>query len=140
MARSEAQRAADKRYKEAHKGDFITWTTKFRPAEAAEIDAVIKSSGKTRAEFLRWAVKELQDVKQTIYPAIFHKDKQGYWVEFPDLPGCNTQGDTIEEAYKMAKEALALYLESAPDIEPSLVDNISVGGSDRVMLIEPDND
>ncbi len=61
MARSEAQKAADKRYKETHKGDFITWTTKFKPAEAAEIDAVIKSSGKTRAEFIRWAVEKFKE-------------------------------------------------------------------------------
>lgn len=61
MARSEAQKAADKRYKETHKGDFVTWTTKFKPAEAAEIDAVIKSSGKTRAEFIRWAVEKFKE-------------------------------------------------------------------------------
>lgn len=61
MARSEAQKAADKRYKEAHKGDFITWTTKFKPAEAAEIDAIIKSSGMTRAEFIRRAVEEYKN-------------------------------------------------------------------------------
>lgn len=61
MARSEAQKAADKRYKETHKGDFITWTTKFKPAEAAEIDAVIKLSGKTRAEFIRWAVEKFKE-------------------------------------------------------------------------------
>jgi hypothetical protein len=61
MARSEAQKAADKRYTEAHKGDFITWTTKFKPAEAAEIDAVIKSSGKSRAEFIRWAVEKFKE-------------------------------------------------------------------------------
>lgn len=140
MARSEAQKAADKRYRETHKTDSVKWTTWLKPAEADEINGIIKKSGMNKAEFLRWAVKELQDSKHMFYPAIFHKDEQGYWVEFPDLPGCNTQGDTIEEAYKMAKEALALYLDGAPDIEPSLVDNISVSGSDRVMLIEPDND
>lgn len=61
MARSEAQKAADKRYKETHKGESVTWTTKFKTAEAAEIDAVIKSSGMTRAEFIRWAVKEYKN-------------------------------------------------------------------------------
>ena len=35
----------------------------------------------------------------------------GYSVEFPDIPGCITQGDTKEEALKMAKEALELTLE-----------------------------
>jgi hypothetical protein len=61
MARSEAQKAADKRYKETHKGESVTWTTKFKTAEAAEIDAVIKSSGKSRAEFIRWAVDKYKN-------------------------------------------------------------------------------
>ena len=29
-----------------------------------------------------------------IYPAIVHVDDDGLWAEFPDLPGCFTQGDT----------------------------------------------
>jgi hypothetical protein len=61
MARSEAQKAADKRYKETHKGESVTWTTKFKTAEAAEIDAVIKSSGMSRAEFIRWAVDKYKN-------------------------------------------------------------------------------
>ncbi len=60
MARSEAQKAADKRYKELHRGESVTWTTKFKTAEAAEINAIIKRSGMNKAEFIRWAVKELQ--------------------------------------------------------------------------------
>ena len=57
MARSEVQKSADKKHREAHKGDRTTWTTKFKPTELAEIDAVIKSSGKSRAGFIRWAVE-----------------------------------------------------------------------------------
>lgn len=48
------------------------------------------------------------------YPAIFHQansNEIGYWVEFPDLPGYFTQGDTLEKAYQYAKEALDLYLD-----------------------------
>ena len=45
------------------------------------------------------------------YPAVFHKEDEGYWVSFPDLPGCPTQGETIEEAFQMACEALGLYLD-----------------------------
>ena len=33
-----------------------------------------------------------------VYPAIFHKEDESYWVEFPDLKGCNTYGSTIPEA------------------------------------------
>lgn len=48
------------------------------------------------------------------YPAkiIFSKTDKCYLVEFPDLPGCITYGDTIEEALLNAQEALTGYLES----------------------------
>ncbi|MCC6366525.1 MAG: type II toxin-antitoxin system HicB family antitoxin [Bryobacterales bacterium] len=36
----------------------------------------------------------------------------GYVVSVPALPGCHTQGDTLEEAGRNVKEAIALYLES----------------------------
>ena len=45
-----------------------------------------------------------------VYPAIFHKEEESYWVEFPDLKGCNTYGSTIPEAMEMAQEALTGYL------------------------------
>lgn len=46
-----------------------------------------------------------------IFPAIFEPgEKKGYTVSFPDLPGCITEGDTMEEALHMAKEALELHL------------------------------
>lgn len=61
MVRSEAQKAADKRYAEKHKGSFVTWTTKFRTGEAREIDGVIKQSGMSRADFIRWAVARYKE-------------------------------------------------------------------------------
>ena len=45
-----------------------------------------------------------------VYPAIFHKEGNYYWVEFPDLEGCHTYGSSIAEAMKSAQEALAGYL------------------------------
>lgn len=44
-----------------------------------------------------------------VYPAIFHEE-DGYWVEFPDLEGCQTYGSTLEETMQLAQEALGLYL------------------------------
>ncbi|MBI4503995.1 MAG: type II toxin-antitoxin system HicB family antitoxin [Chloroflexi bacterium] len=38
-------------------------------------------------------------------------EEGGYAVHVPALPGCHTQGETIEEALANAKEAIALYLE-----------------------------
>ena len=46
-----------------------------------------------------------------VYPAIIHEE-EGYWVEFPDLSGCFTNGNTLEETMEMAQEALGLYLVS----------------------------
>lgn len=45
-----------------------------------------------------------------VYPAIFHKEDGAYWVEFPDLEGCQTYGGTLNETMASAQEALAGYL------------------------------
>jgi len=41
-----------------------------------------------------------------------NKDKDGYYVFCPELPGCHSEGDTIEEALENIKEAASLYLET----------------------------
>ena len=45
-----------------------------------------------------------------VYPALIHREKDGLWLEFPDLPGCYTDGENIEELLTNAEEALGLYL------------------------------
>ncbi|QWT53767.1 type II toxin-antitoxin system HicB family antitoxin [Eubacterium sp. MSJ-33] len=55
------------------------------------------------------------------YPAIFHNDeKGGYWISFPDFPECMTQGETMEEAYEMAVEAMGLCIDDRLRNEESL--------------------
>jgi len=49
------------------------------------------------------------------YQAKLHKEGSGYWVEFPDLPDCFSQGDSRDEALENAREALSLWLEEARD-------------------------
>lgn len=45
------------------------------------------------------------------YPALFHKeDDGGFWVSFPDIPECLTQGTDMSQAYEMAVDALGLAL------------------------------
>ncbi|MEZ3505233.1 MAG: type II toxin-antitoxin system HicB family antitoxin [Lachnospiraceae bacterium] len=45
------------------------------------------------------------------YPAVFHKAEEGgFWISFPDIPECLTQGDDMQQAYEMAVEALGLSL------------------------------
>ena len=58
-------------------------------------------------------MKEAISMEKLIYPAIFHKEEVGgYSVTFPDLPGCNTEGNDLAEALYMAQDALGLYLYS----------------------------
>ena len=46
-----------------------------------------------------------------VYPAIFETESVGgYSVSFPDLPGCYSQGETLEEAFDMARDAVGIYL------------------------------
>lgn len=56
----------------------------------------------------------------------------GFSVSVPDLPGCHTQGETIEEATDMAKEAIEGYLESLadegiPPPQPAKIERVTVG-------------
>lgn len=47
------------------------------------------------------------------YPAVFHKAEEGgFWVTFPDIPECFTQGDDMTQAYEMAVEAFGLAITS----------------------------
>jgi predicted RNase H-like HicB family nuclease len=47
------------------------------------------------------------------YLVVFEKcDDGSYSVYVPDLPGCVSSGDTLEEAKQMIQEAIALHIES----------------------------
>jgi antitoxin HicB len=48
------------------------------------------------------------------YPVTFEAAPEGgYFVQIEDLPGCYSQGETVEEAMEMIEEARQLWLESA---------------------------
>lgn len=55
------------------------------------------------------------------YVAIFTKaENEQYFVEFPDLIGCYTQGSTLEEAVCHAQEVLAIYyVEKKGELPPA---------------------
>src|SRR5258708_13893454 len=54
---------------------------------------------------------ETQGVGGMEYIACLHKDKNSdFGVSFPDFPGCVTAGKTLEEARKLAVEALTLHM------------------------------
>ena len=52
-------------------------------------------------------------MKRLFYPAIFHEAEEGgFWITFPDIPECMTQGDDMQHAYEMAVDALGLAITS----------------------------
>jgi len=62
---------------------------------------------------------------------IFDPEYKGYVADVPELPGCMSQGKTIEQALKNVKEAIALYLEATPRkkrpaSKPALVTTVEV--------------
>ena len=60
-----------------------------------------------------------------VYPAIFTPEKTGFSVRFPDIEGCFTSGETLEEAMSMAQDALCLMLydmEESQDVIPAASD------------------
>ena len=82
------------------------------------------------------------------YPATFHieEDNTGYCVEFPDIQGCLTNGETLEEAFEMAKEVLGLFLyqkgdkyDIAPPTPSNIYDIQKRFPNDLVLLIEFDS-
>lgn len=76
-----------------------------------------------------------------IYPSIFSFDEDGISVEFPDLEGCFTCGDTTQEAITNAKEAMGLHLfgmeednETIP--APTDIKDIKLEDNQSIVLIE----
>jgi len=45
---------------------------------------------------------------------IWDQEYKGYVADVPELPGCMSQGKTVDAALENVKEAIALYLETSP--------------------------
>jgi predicted RNase H-like HicB family nuclease len=77
-----------------------------------------------------------------LFPAYFCYYESGkIGVVFPDLPGCISQGDSEEDALRMAKEALTFHIWGIEDDgdktpEPSAVKDLSPESDQAVVLIE----
>lgn len=50
-----------------------------------------------------------------VYPAVFTEENGQYLVSVPDLSGCHTFGDDLNEAIEMARDAMAMWLCIAED-------------------------
>ena len=50
--------------------------------------------------------------RSTEYTIVIEKDEDGYYVgSVPGLPGCHTQGKSIDQLLERLQEAIALWLE-----------------------------
>ena len=72
------------------------------------------------------------------YPAIFEPEEIGFSVYIPDIPGCMTQGDSMEEALDMVQDAIGLMLEGLDEADypaASSPTEISCTSQQFVMMV-----
>jgi len=70
------------------------------------------------------------------FDAVIVEDETGDYVAFvPALPGCHTQGDTLEELIRNVKEAIELYLETLTEEERGEVLKQRVVGVQKVKAL-----
>ena len=48
---------------------------------------------------------------------VIEKDEYGYYAFCPEMKGCHTQGDSLDDVLRNMKEAIELYLETLSDEE-----------------------
>ncbi len=63
---------------------------------------------------------------EVILTAVFHKVDEGYIGFVEELPGANTQGETLEEARENLKEAVELIIEANRALAEESVKGIDV--------------
>ena len=80
----------------------------------------------------------MMEMKKYFYPVIFEPEQVGVSVYVPDIPGCFTQGDSLEEALDNVQEVIGLMLEDkSPEEypEPSKPNKVKLDEGQFVMLV-----
>lgn len=77
------------------------------------------------------------------YTAILHKEDKGYSIWLNDIPGCVSQGDTLEDAIFYIKDALGLYYEDCQSKgtempEPKSPEGIELEKGEFAAMVEFD--
>jgi predicted RNase H-like HicB family nuclease len=57
---------------------------------------------------------------------VIEKDEHGYYAFAPELKGCQTQGQTLEETMSNIKEAVELYLETLDEDEQTELSSVQI--------------
>jgi predicted RNase H-like HicB family nuclease len=66
------------------------------------------------------AASDLHEVRMNVKIFVHEAEEGGYWAEVPALPGCVSQGDTMDELLANMREAIQAWLDTAPpDTEPA---------------------
>lgn len=59
-----------------------------------------------------------KNIKELQFKVLIEQDEDGLYVaSVPELPGCYTQGKTLEEVRERIKEVIGLILESDSDVK-----------------------
>lgn len=84
-------------------------------------------------------------MRKITYLAVLEPDNGGYGVFFPDLPGCVSYGNNLEEAQINAKEALELHVyglekesEKLPEPSKNLDSELCSGNYVAPITVFPD--
>ena len=77
------------------------------------------------------------------YPAVFTPECGGYSVNFPDIPSCYTEGDTLAQAIENAADVLCLRLYDMEEAEeticaPSAIEAVNKSGNEFVSIVACD--
>jgi predicted RNase H-like HicB family nuclease len=80
-----------------------------------------------------------------VYSAVFTKTEDGYTVEIPDVPGCVTDGETLEEATRMIKDAFGGCLCSLEDhgehpVPSRVPSDFSLASNQFAAMVDIDTD
>jgi len=63
------------------------------------------------------------------YTVVIHAvEEGGYWVEVPALPGCFSQGETVEEALANARDAIESHVAALRE------DGLDVGQDHQLLI------
>ena len=66
---------------------------------------------------------------------ILEDESGGYIAVVPELPGCHTQGNSLDEVIENVREAIELYLETLPEEEKEELLRRRVIGLQRVKAV-----
>lgn len=83
-------------------------------------------------------IKDLEYYLRLPYRVVLHPSLEGgYAVELPDLPGCISQGETVQEALEMIEDAKRCWIADALEAGEAVPEPIDDTHSGRILVRAP---